>query len=147
MSDAASAPEWIRVAQDGDGPHGGFWTCAAATETSPKYIREDIVTARIEALAAEVERERFHSDRMRSQMDSFRVIATRVTKERDAAERVLAEAVEIMRPFLNVRDQFPESAKLILKKVGDLATINLTVTKGQFRAARDFITAQEKEKV
>lgn len=34
-------PKWIRVGQDGNGPHGGFWTCAAANETSPKFIRED----------------------------------------------------------------------------------------------------------
>lgn len=35
-------PEWIRLAQDGSGFHGGFWTNAAATEDSPKYYREDL---------------------------------------------------------------------------------------------------------
>lgn len=39
------APEWIAVAQDGDGPNGGFWTCAAATTESPRYIRADIYSA------------------------------------------------------------------------------------------------------
>jgi hypothetical protein len=37
-----SAPEWIHLAQDGNGQNGGFWTNAAATEDSPKYYREDI---------------------------------------------------------------------------------------------------------
>jgi len=37
-----ATPERIRVAQDGLGPHGGFWTCAAATEESPRFIREDL---------------------------------------------------------------------------------------------------------
>lgn len=37
------APEWIAVEQDGCGIHGGFWTCAAATSESPKYIRADLV--------------------------------------------------------------------------------------------------------
>jgi len=41
--DTDGAPEWIRVAQDGVGMHGGFWTCAAATENSPMYIRSDLV--------------------------------------------------------------------------------------------------------
>ena len=36
------APAWIAVAQDGRGHHGGFWTCAAATDESPRYIRADI---------------------------------------------------------------------------------------------------------
>jgi hypothetical protein len=40
-----AAPEWIAVAQDGDGPNGGFWTCAAATTESPRYIRADIYSA------------------------------------------------------------------------------------------------------
>ena len=39
------APEWIAVAQDGYGPNGGFWTCAAATTESPRYIRADIYSA------------------------------------------------------------------------------------------------------
>ncbi|WP_313193134.1 hypothetical protein [Shinella zoogloeoides] len=39
------APEWIAVAQDGNGPNGGFWTCAAATTESPRYIRADIYAA------------------------------------------------------------------------------------------------------
>ena len=39
------APEWIAVAQDGDGPNGGFWTCAAATTESPRYIRADFYSA------------------------------------------------------------------------------------------------------
>lgn len=37
------APEWIKVAQDGHGIHGGFWTTAAATEDSPMYVRADLV--------------------------------------------------------------------------------------------------------
>lgn len=53
MSDA---PEWIRVAQDGHGMHGGFWTTAAATEASPKYIRADIASQEIDALKDEVAR-------------------------------------------------------------------------------------------
>lgn len=39
------APAWIAVAQDGRGHHGGFWTCAAATDESPRYIRADIYAA------------------------------------------------------------------------------------------------------
>lgn len=39
------SPEWIAVAQDGDGPNGGFWTCAAATTESPRYIRADFYSA------------------------------------------------------------------------------------------------------
>jgi hypothetical protein len=39
MSLKAEIPTWIRVAQD----ENGFWTCAAATETSPKFHRSDTV--------------------------------------------------------------------------------------------------------
>lgn len=39
------APAWISVAQDGNGPNGGFWTCAAATAESPRYIRADFYAA------------------------------------------------------------------------------------------------------
>src|SRR5690606_15838947 len=42
--DVDGAPEWVRVAQDGVGAQGGFWTCAAAT--------------RLSALSAELETER-----------------------------------------------------------------------------------------
>lgn len=50
------APEWIRVAQDGSlaGLYGGFWTTAAATDASPKYIRADLVDARIATLEAQL---------------------------------------------------------------------------------------------
>jgi len=47
------APEWIRVAQDGEGMHGGFWTCAAATEDSPQYIRADLVRKALEPQAVD----------------------------------------------------------------------------------------------
>ncbi|MCR6502541.1 hypothetical protein MUO32_26290 [Shinella sp. CPCC 101442] len=50
------APEWIAVAQDGNGPNGGFWTCAAATTESPRYIRADIYAAlalKLEAMQRE----------------------------------------------------------------------------------------------
>lgn len=40
--DAGQHPAWVRVEQDGNGVHGGFYTCAAATEISPAYIRADI---------------------------------------------------------------------------------------------------------
>lgn len=114
--------------------------------TAPKEL---LIAAadRIEALAAEVERERLRSDRIRSHMESFHVIATRVTKERDAAKRALAEAVEIMGPFAAYLDQ----AAFDLDNNGNplpdergMGWVYLTV--GHFRAARDFITAQEKEK-
>lgn len=42
---AGQHPAWVRVEQDGIGVHGGFYTCAAATENSPAYIRADIVLA------------------------------------------------------------------------------------------------------
>lgn len=47
------APAWIRVAQDGEGMHGGFWTCAAATENSPQYIRADLVRKALEPQAVD----------------------------------------------------------------------------------------------
>lgn len=40
--DAGQHPAWVRVEKDGNGVHGGFYTCAAATEISPAYIRADI---------------------------------------------------------------------------------------------------------
>ena len=51
------APEWIAVAQDGNGHNGGFWTCAAATSESPRYIRADIyasLTLQLEAMKREM---------------------------------------------------------------------------------------------
>ena len=51
------APEWIAVAQDGKGHNGGFWTCAAATSESPRYIRADIYAAlalQLEAMKREM---------------------------------------------------------------------------------------------
>lgn len=56
------APEWIAVAQDGDGPNGGFWTCAAATTESPRYIRADICAA----LARQAEALQRENDALRS---------------------------------------------------------------------------------
>lgn len=47
------APAWIRVAQDGEGMRGGFWTCAAATENSPQYIRADLVRKALEPQAVD----------------------------------------------------------------------------------------------
>jgi hypothetical protein len=40
-----------------------------------------------------------------------------------------------LRAFINVRDQFPESMKLIQPKLGGLTPISVTVTKDQFAEA------------
>jgi len=53
--DVTGAPEWVRVAQDGSDMRGGFWTCAAAHEGSPKFIRADLVASAITALEARSE--------------------------------------------------------------------------------------------
>lgn len=42
---------------------------------------------------------------------------------------------EALRAFVNVRDQFPESAKLIRPKLDGLTPITVTVTKSQFEEA------------
>lgn len=56
------APSWIAVAQDGYGPNGGFWTCAAATTESPRYIRADIYAALArQAEALQRDNERFRA--------------------------------------------------------------------------------------
>jgi hypothetical protein len=44
------APEWIRVAPGG----AGFWTCAAAAEDSPQYIRADLVRKALETQAVDI---------------------------------------------------------------------------------------------
>lgn len=49
MSLKTEIPTWIRVAQD----ENGFWTCASATETSPKFVRSDLA---IVANAATIDR-------------------------------------------------------------------------------------------
>lgn len=42
---------------------------------------------------------------------------------------------EALRPFVDVRDQYPESAKLIQKGVAGFAPVSVMVTKDQFSAA------------
>lgn len=42
---------------------------------------------------------------------------------------------EALRAFVNTRDQFPESIKLIQPKLNELTPITVTVTKGQFAEA------------
>lgn len=48
------------------------------------------------------------------------------------SERRLREA---LRAFVNIRDQFPESMKLIQPKLNRLTPITVTVTKAQFAEA------------
>lgn len=57
----------------------------------------------------------------------------------EPARQFVAQVQEVLAPFLNVRDQFPESAKLINKNMGEFAPISVTVTKGQFLDARQFL--------
>jgi hypothetical protein len=57
------APAWISVAQDGNGPNGGFWTCAAATTESPRYIRADLVRKMQDELAVARSVHRWNVDR------------------------------------------------------------------------------------
>ncbi|MGJ7039195.1 hypothetical protein J2Y63_002450 [Shinella sp. BE166] len=55
--DVGQHPAWVRVEQDGNGVNGGFYTCAAATETSPAYIRADIaadLARKAEAMEREI---------------------------------------------------------------------------------------------
>lgn len=51
--------------------------------------------------------------------------------------RRLSEALE---PFISVRDQFPESVKLINKKMDGFTPVTVTVTKDQFLAARQTLS-------
>lgn len=64
----------------------------------------------------------------------------------ESAARALAEAVGIMRPFAGLYDQIDDrdddpNSDVFFQHDGTIITF------GQIRAARDFITAQEKEKV
>jgi hypothetical protein len=68
-----------------------------------------------------------------------RTALTEARRERDALTARLAEAERVIGPFIELRDQFPESMKLINKRISGLMPIKLTVTKDQFRAARDFL--------
>ncbi len=56
-----------------------------------------------------------------------------------AAEAKLAEAVEVIRSFADLRGQFPQSVKLINPKLDSMSPVNITVTKGQMLAACTFI--------
>lgn len=93
---------------------------------SSKDIVEEAAD-RIEALAAEVERLGKCYDR---------AIASRLEWRRQAesAERALAEAVEIMRPLCKAVLPFTLNGDCTMVKAGTV------------KAARDFITAQEREK-
>jgi seryl-tRNA synthetase len=62
--------------------------------------------------------------------------------ERDTLRARLKEAEKVIEPFINIRDQYPQSARLIAKKLDGFAPITVTVTKDQFLAARAFSKAQ-----
>lgn len=51
------------------------------------------------------------------------------------AQRLLDELRDALLSFATVRDQMPQSHRLIDKKLDDLSPITVTVTKGQFRSA------------
>jgi len=61
------------------------------------------------------------------------------------AEASLVKAREALTAFVNVRDQFPESAKLIQPAHDEFSPISVTVTKGQFLAARLALSNGEKD--
>ncbi len=48
---------------------------------------------------------------------------------------IVQELTEALAPFAGVRDQFPQSLKLIDPKLDGLSAITVTVTKAQFKNA------------
>lgn len=52
-----------------------------------------------------------------------------------AAAKLITGMVEAFSPFVDVRDQFPQSAKLINPKLSGLEPVTITVTKAQMLAA------------
>ena len=89
--DVTGAPECVRVAQDGSDMRGGFWTCAAAHEGSPKFIRADLVASAITALQARAEKAERERDRLRDNNRTAWV-----------ALRMIREAVEEFGPVADL---------------------------------------------
>lgn len=144
------APEWIAVAQDGDGPNGGFWTCAAATTESPRYIRADICAAiarQAEALQQEVDslkQTRQHSREASAALhDAFMEERKRV----EALERENAELREALKPFAECAPEWesePDSLHVFLEWNDEKAPVP-SLPVADFRHARALLGVSNAE--
>lgn len=72
--------------------------------------------------------------------------AMKAQQDRDASQSRLSEAVKVLEPFLNVRDQHPESVKLINGNMDSFTVMAVHVTKGQFLAAKAFLATLGEDK-
>jgi hypothetical protein len=58
---------------------------------------------------------------------------------------VASRLSEALKPFVNVRDQFPQSSKLINPKLDWSEPVTVTVTKGKFLAAIEALALATQE--
>ncbi|MGX9443895.1 hypothetical protein ACWX0K_15135 [Nitrobacteraceae bacterium UC4446_H13] len=125
----------LREQASGDhvrGCQGRQYSCDCGYDIRGEGLLEQAATALTEARA--------EFERLNAQVDEALRSCLAEREGRLKAESELsalrARVREVVGPFLNIRDQFPESSKLILKKFDGFTPISITVTKDQFRAAR-----------
>lgn len=94
------------------------------------------------ALQQENERLRKERDGLQSALHGVRDNRDGLLREADAQLKIYRELLEA---FVNVRDQFPESAKLIDTRFDGHQPISVTVTLDQFRAARTALSQEAGE--
>lgn len=87
----------------------------------------------VNALRAENERLREHAELASLVLHGFKEAA-------ELAQAKLEEAAKVLEPFVNVRDQHPESVKLINGKLDGFTLMSVNVTKDQFIAAHAFLS-------
>lgn len=121
--DAGQHPAWVRVEQDGNGVHGGFYTCAAATEISPAYIRADI--------AADIVRQAEAMKREMAEKDA-RIAALEAALKPFSAHQT-ADGIDGPGSLLHIPDEHP----LLFNGLG--SDLHVTVTVGDVRRARALI--------
>lgn len=122
-------PAWVRLEQDGNGVHGGFYTCAAATETSPAYIRADI--------AADFVRQAEAMKREMAEKDA-RIAALEEALKPFAAHQT-ADGINGPGSLLHIPDEHP----LLFNGLG--SDLNVTVTVGNIRRARTLLEKNDEQ--
>jgi len=104
---------------------------------SGDFVNEDLRLAAARIIAVEAER-----DAAEAEVVAEQYRRGEIGLQLEATEARIAVLEGALTAFVDVRDQYPESIKLIKKGVSGFQPISVTVTVDQFRAARAALTPE-----
>jgi hypothetical protein len=134
------APEWVRLDREyGD---RGFWTTAAATEASQKYVRADLFDAERQAREA-AERGKDEAIAVMKRAVDAMTEANNLLADSEAslAEARIAELEAALRPVGEIADGYDTDGEGHPIDDGKLVPVGL----GLFRRARSVLSSINKE--